>query len=90
MRAQTKQRILKMCTAFCGSTCARLFVDKGATDLLGVHATQWTAFSTEERYERLSKLWFMPHVGTLAFSVDKDGNEKIILYKFSPVACNAV
>ena len=81
-----------MCTAFCGSTCtcARLFVDKGATDLLGVNATQWTAFSTEERYERLSKLWFMPHVGTLAFSIDKDGNEKLILYNISPVACNAL
>ena len=78
-----------MRTAFCVLLAVRLG-DKGATDLLGVNATQWTAFSTEERYERLSKLWFMPHVGTLAFSIDKDGNEKLILYNISPVACNAL
>ena len=65
-----------MRTAFCVLLAVRLG-DKGATDLLGVNTTQWTAFSTE----RLSKLWFMPHVGTLAFSIDKDSNEKLILYK---------
>ena len=30
------------------------------------------------------------HVGTLAFSIDKDGNEKINLYNISAVACNAM
>ena len=62
---------------------------KGAADLLGVSASAWHRMERAERFERLGKLWFMPHVGTLGFSIDKDGNEKINLYNINAASNNA-
>ena len=65
--------------------------DKGAVDLLGVAASAWHRMERTDRFERLGKLWFMPHIGT-RFSIDKHGNETSIQHCRSinnVASCNA-
>ena len=64
--------------------------DKGAVDLLGVAASAWHRMERTDRFERFGKLWFMPHIGTLGFSIDRSGNTKYTLYDISPAPHNAV